>query len=114
LRWNVGPAAAEVAGSRGHQDQQAVGQLNDWDRCNARGARGKVKASASRREVGRELQELGPSEREALLVVGRSWAPARCATNPRDDGKDQYRRQDQRTPKPADLRRSAMAIRTVG
>ncbi|MCM3564928.1 IS3 family transposase [Hydrogenophaga intermedia] len=51
--------------------------------------KGKVKAVAARREVVRQLQELGLSERQALRLVGMSASTLRY--QPRDDGNGELR-----------------------
>ncbi|MGE0348556.1 IS3 family transposase [Hydrogenophaga sp.] len=51
--------------------------------------KGKVKAVAARREVVRQLQELGLSERQALRLVGMSASTLRYL--PRDDGNGELR-----------------------
>ncbi|MCX8006171.1 MAG: IS3 family transposase [Burkholderiaceae bacterium] len=82
-------AAAEGAGSREHEAEEAAGELDARDRRDARGAQGKVVAVAARRDVVRQLQERGLSERRALRLVGMSASTLRY--RPRDDGNGRLR-----------------------
>jgi putative transposase len=77
------------AGSREHQAEEAAGQLHARDRRDARGLEGKVAAVAARREVVRQLQAKGLSERQALRLVGMS--PSTLRYEPRDDGNGRLR-----------------------
>jgi hypothetical protein len=75
-------------GSRGRERQAeaAAGQLDARIRRDARGAAPKIVAVAARREVVRQLQGLGLSERRALKLVGMSASTLRY--EPRDDGNE--------------------------
>ncbi|HEV7575267.1 MAG TPA: IS3 family transposase [Caldimonas sp.] len=91
VRWHerVGCAASEGARVRERQAQAAAGQLDAGARRDARGAAPKVVAVAARREVVRQLQGLGLSERQALRLVGMSASTLRY--EPRDDGNERLR-----------------------
>src|SRR6188472_1697541 len=82
-------AAPEGARSRERQAQAAASQLDARARRRARGAAPKVVAVAARREVVRQLQGLGLSERQALRLVGMSASTLRYES--RGDGNDKLR-----------------------
>ena len=69
--------------------KRLAGQLDARARRDARGAAPKVVAVAARREVVRQLQGLGLSERQALRLVGMSASTLRY--QPRDDGNESLR-----------------------
>ena len=85
----LGGAAPAGAGSREQQAQTAARQLDTRDRRHAGGAAPKITAVAARRDVVRQLQCQGLSERQALRLVGMSSSVLRYQS--RDDGNTRLR-----------------------